>query len=137
MNDEGAMISEDDEFESYEEEGETDLDRIRATLIAVKEANAPFDLAADRIAGEKRAANQPMPDGWTATPLDLGRPAWKLNGPGAKDTRTILHLFGGGYCLGSLASRAGPCRADRAGRLKRILTCSIIGSRRTPVPRGV
>ncbi len=101
------MITDDDEFENYEDEGETDLDRIRAALIAVKEANAPFDIPADRIAGEQRAANQPLPDGWTATPFALGRPAWKLNGPGAKDSRTILHLFGGGYCLGSLASRAG------------------------------
>jgi acetyl esterase/lipase len=101
------MISDDDDFETHEDEGESDLDRIRATLLAVKQANAPFDLVADRIAGEQRAAGQPMPDGWSATPIDLGRPAWKLNGPGAKDTRTILHLFGGGYCLGSLASRAG------------------------------
>jgi acetyl esterase/lipase len=101
------MITDDDEFESYEDEGETALDRIRATLLAVKEANAPFDIQADRIAGEQRAANQPLPDGWAATPFDLGRPAWKLSGPGAKDTRTILHLFGGGYCLGSLTSRAG------------------------------
>jgi acetyl esterase/lipase len=101
------MIGEDDEFESYEEEGESALDRIRVALIAEKEAGAPFDLAAERLRADQRGANAPMPDGWTATPYDLGRPAWLLSGPGARESRTILHLFGGGYCIGSLRSRGG------------------------------
>lgn len=101
------MITDDEEFESYEEEGETALDRIRAALLAIKQADAPFDLAAERAGADQRGAEAPMPEGWTATPFDLGRPAWKLSGPGAKDSRTILHLFGGGYCIGSLASRGG------------------------------
>jgi acetyl esterase/lipase len=101
------MIGDDEEFESDADEGESALDRIRAALIAVKQADAPFDLASERIGADQRGMGQPMPEGWSATPFDLGRPAWKLTGPGAKDTRTILHLFGGGYCIGSLASRGG------------------------------
>lgn len=101
------MIGDDDDYESFEDEGESALDRIRAALIAEKESAAPADLATDRARADERGANAPMPEGWSAAPANLGARAWKLDGPGAKATRTILHLFGGGYCIGSLQSRGG------------------------------
>ena len=102
------MITDDEEFEGFDDgEGETALDRIRAMLMAEKAADAPFDLALERQRAEERGAGAPLPEGWSATPYDIGRPAALLSGPGAKDTRTILHLFGGGYCIGTLASRMG------------------------------
>jgi epsilon-lactone hydrolase len=95
-----------DEFE-LEPLGESAIDRIRATLVAGKAEERPFDAVADRAAYDDREYEQHLPEGWSATPLDLGRPALLLSGPGARASRTILHLHGGAFCLGSFRSHKG------------------------------
>lgn len=100
------MDQDEDEFE-LEPLGESAIDRIRERLAAAKADERAIDLAADRAAYDDREHEQPMPEGWAGTPFDLGRPALLLSGPGARASRTILHLHGGAFCFGSLRSHKG------------------------------
>lgn len=53
------------------------------------------------------AQMRPMPEGWTTTPVTLGRPAEALTGPESRNDAVILYLHGGGYVLGSPLSHRG------------------------------
>lgn len=95
-----------DDYDPFAPSEESPIDAIRAELMASKHDRAPFSLA-DREAYHAREAAQPLPEGWSATPRDVGTPALVLSGPGARANRTILYFHGGGFCLGSLRSHKG------------------------------
>jgi acetyl esterase/lipase len=95
-----------DDYDPFASSEEAPIDAIRAALFATKGEVAPFKTA-DRADFDRREHDQPLPEGWSASPIDLGRPAARLSGPGARPNRTILYLHGGGFCLGSIPSHAG------------------------------
>jgi acetyl esterase/lipase len=88
-----------DDYDPFAPSEDSPIDAIRAALAATKHDRTPFS-PADRAAFDaSREAEGPLPEGWSAKALDLG--------PGARATRTILYLHGGGFCLGSIRSHSG------------------------------
>ncbi|MGE3301606.1 MAG: alpha/beta hydrolase fold domain-containing protein [Hyphomonadaceae bacterium] len=78
------------------------IDEVREALLAQREEGRPGDIAEIRARVEALAS--PLPEGWRAAPIDLGRGGERLVGPQTKAGRTIFFLHGGAYCAGSIVS---------------------------------
>jgi monoterpene epsilon-lactone hydrolase len=81
---------------------------------------------------------QPVPDGTTVNPVDAGGvPAEWVVAPEVDESRVVLYLHGGGYCLGSLASHRALVARLSAEAKARVLSVDYRLAPEHPYPAAV